>query len=313
MKKENKKQDKIEERTTCPKCGSIHLTRDYPRAEVVCKKCGLVIDSEIIDYGPEWRAFNNEQHEKKSRTGTPMTFTRHDKGLSTTISWQNKDAYGRSIPSKNRAQIFRLRKCHARTKISDGTEKNLIVALSTLDRMSSVLTLPRNIRETAAMIYRKVAKNNLIRGRTTEGITAAVLYAACRQCNVPRTLEEISKVSEITKKDIGRNYRKISRELQLKILPTTPNDYVSRFCSKLKLSNDVVTKTNDILKKAIKQELTNGRGPTGMAAATIYIACIICGERRTQREIAEVSHVTEVTIRNRYKEIAEKLDIKLLL
>ncbi|MEF8879929.1 MAG: transcription initiation factor IIB [Candidatus Thermoplasmatota archaeon] len=309
MKKEKKKEDRIEEILKCPKCGSTHLTRDYSRAEVVCKKCGLVIDSEIIDHGPEWRAFNQEQRDKKTRTGSPMTYRRHDKGLSTTISWQNRDAYGRSIPPRNRAQLFRLRKWHNRTRVSDGIERNLILALSNLDRMSSGLNLPRNVRETAAMIYRKAARNKLIRGRSIEGIAAAVLYAACRQCNVPRTLEEISRVSEIKKKQIGRNYRDISRRLELKLLPTTPQDYVSRFCSKLKLSNDVVIKTVEILKKATKKELTSGRGPTGMAAAAIYIATILCGERRTQREVAEVAGVTEVTIRNRYKELAEKLDI----
>jgi len=307
-----KEEKKIEEIKTCPKCNSKHLTRDYSRAEVVCNKCGLVIDSEIIDHGPEWRAFDNEQREKKTRTGSPMTYMRHDKGLSTTISWQNRDAYGHTIPPRNRAQLYRLRKWHTRTRISNGTERNLVLALSTLDRMSSSLNLPRNVRETAAMIYRKAARGKLTRGRTVEGITAAVLYAACRQCNVPRTLEEISNVAQMKKKEIGRNYRNISRKLELKLLPTTPQDYISRFCSTLKLSNDVVIKTINILKKATKKELTSGRGPTGMAAAAIYIASVICGERITQREVAETAGVTEVTIRNRYKELAKKLDIDVL-
>jgi transcription initiation factor TFIIB len=162
------------------------------------------------------------------------------------------------------------------------------------------------------MIYRKAMRVKLTRGRTIEGITAAVLYAACRQCNVPRTLEEISKVSQIKKKDVGRNYRNISRKLELKLLPTIPQDYLSRFCSQLSLSNDVQIKATDILKKAAKEELNSGRGPTGMAAAALYIASVLCGERRTQRELAEVAGVTEVTIRNRYKELARKLDIEII-
>ena len=169
------------------------------------------------------------------------------------------------------------------------------------------------MRETAAMIYRKAARNKLTRGRTIEGITAAVLYAACRQCNVPRTLEEISGVAQMKKKEIGRNYRNISRKLELKLLPTTPQDYISRFCSRLSLSNDIQVKTMEILKKAANNELTSGRGPTGMAAAALYIASVLCGERRTQREISETAGVTEVTIRNRYKELAEKLDIDIIL
>ncbi len=308
-----KKERIVEDTVKCPKCGSTNLVKDYSRAEIVCEKCGLVIDADIIDQGPEWRAFDNEQRDKKTRTGSPMTYIIHDKGLSTNIGWQNRDAYGKSIPTKNRAQLYRLRKWQIRTRISDGTERNLVIALSTLDRMSSTLSLPRNVRETAAVIYRKAVRKNLIRGRSIVGVTAAVLYAACRQCNVPRTLEEISNITEISKKEIGRNYRNISRDLELKLLPTTPQDYISRFCSRLDLSNDVQTKTMEILKKASQKELTSGRGPTGLAAASLYIASVICGERRTQREVSEVAGVTEVTIRNRYKEIAKKIDIDIIM
>ena len=299
----------IEEIIRCPDCGSEHLGKDYSRAEVVCRNCGLVIDEDIIDRGPEWRAFDSEQREKRSRTGSPMTFTLHDKGLSTSIGWTNRDAYGKSIPTRNRAQLYRLRKWQRRIRISDGTERNLSIALSRLDRMASCMELPRTVRETAAMIYRKAALKNLIRGRSIEGVTAAALYAACRQCNVPRTLDEISKSALLSRKEIGRNYRYIARSLELKLLPTTPRDYISRFCSELKLSSNVQTQTIDILREATNHELTSGRGPTGLAAASLYIASVLCKERRTQREVAETAGVTEVTIRNRYKELVNKLDI----
>jgi len=311
--KQNKNRQIVEETMECPKCGGTHLSKDYSRAELVCEKCGLVIDAEIIDHGPEWRAFDSEQREKRARVGAPMTYTIHDKGLSTMIGWQNRDSYGKSIPTRNRAQMYRLRKWQIRTRISDGTEKNLALALSTLDRMSSTLGLPRNVRETAAMIYRKSVSKKLIRGRSIDGVAAAVLYAACRQCNVPRTLDEISRVSNMPKKEIGRNYRHVSRELELKLLPTSPQDYISRFCSTLKLSGDAHAKTLEILKKAACNEITSGRGPTGMAAASLYIASVLCGEHRTQREVAETAGVTEVTIRNRYKELVNKLDIDIIM
>jgi transcription initiation factor TFIIB len=309
----DKNKQKIEETIKCPKCGSTNLSRDYKRGELICNDCGLVIEEDFIDHGPEWRAFDSEQREKRARVGAPMTYTIHDKGLSTMISWTNRDAYGKFIPTRNRAQLYRLRKWQTRTRISDGMEKNLALALSALDQMSSALSLPKNVRETAAMIYRKAVRKKLIRGRTIEGVTAAVLYAACRQCNVPRTLEEISNTAQMKKKEIGRNYRNILHRLELKLLPTTPQDYISRFCSELKLGSDVQAKTLEILQEAAHQELTSGRGPTGIAAASIYIASVLCGERRTQREVAEVAGVTEVTIRNRYKEIAEKLDIGIIL
>jgi transcription initiation factor TFIIB len=310
---ENKKKQKIEETVKCPECGSTYLGRDHSRAELVCKNCGLVIDEDFIDYGPEWRAFDSDQREKRARTGAPMTYTIHDKGLSTMIGWKNRDAYGKSIPTRNRAQLYRLRKWQRRIRISNATERNLATALSALDRMASGMGLPRAVRETAAMIYRKAVLKNLIRGRSIEGVSAAALYAACRQCNVPRTLDEISNASSMSRKDIGRTYRYITRELGLKLMPTSPQDYISRFCSVLKLSADVQAKTLEIVKGAVDRELTSGRGPIGIAAASLYIATILCGERRTQREVAETACVTEVTIRNRYKELAEKLDIDIIL
>ena len=303
----------IEEIINCPDCGSGHLKKDYSRAELVCGDCGLVLDQDIIDHGPEWRAFDSEQREKRSRTGAPMSYTMHDKGLSTIIGWTNRDAFGKHIPTRNRAQLYRLRKWQRRIRISDSTERNLAVALSGIDRLSSGMGLPRSVRETAAMIYRKAAFKNIVRGRSIEGITSASLYAACRQCHVPRTLDEISLFAHMSRKEIGRNYRFVSRELDLRLMPTTPRDYISRFCSELRLSSAVQMKTLDILEQATNFELTSGRGPTGLAAASIYMASVICGERRTQREVADIAGVTEVTIRNRYKELAMRLNINVVI
>jgi len=297
----------------CPECGSRRLEYDYERGELVCMNCGLVVDEDLIDMGPEWRAFDHEQRMKRSRVGAPMTYTIHDKGLSTMIDWRNRDSYGKSISPATRAQLYRLRKWQRRIRVSNATERNLAFALSELDRMASALGLPRNVRETAAVIYRKAVEKNLIRGRSIEGVAAASLYAACRQCNVPRTLDEIAEVSRVSRKEIGRTYRFIARELKLKLLPTSPIDYVPRFCSALGLSSKVQQKAIEILKQAQEKELTSGRGPTGVAAAAIYISSVLCGERRTQREVAEVAGITEVTIRNRYKELAEKLDIEIIL
>jgi len=157
-----KEKQKIEEFVQCPECGSKNLSKDYSRAELICKNCGLVIDEEIIDHGPEWRAFDSEQRDKRSRTGSPMNYTMHDKGLSTVIGWTNRDAYGKFIPTRNRAQLYRLRKWQRRIRISDATERNLALALFNIDRIASVMGLPRLVRETAAMIYHKAALKNLV-------------------------------------------------------------------------------------------------------------------------------------------------------
>jgi len=305
----NKKQD-IEYTKKCPQCGSINLAKDYSRGEIVCQKCGLVVTEDLADHGPEWRAFDSEQHKKKARAGPPVKYTLHDKGLSTSISWKNRDAYGRSIPTKNRSQIYRLRKWQRRTRISSASERSLAEAFAVLSRVSSRLNLPRTIRERAGMLYRKAAQKNLIRGRSVEVVVIATVYAACRLAGMPRTLDELSKITSMSRRDIGRTYRFVVRELGLKMSVPSPLDYVSRFVNDLKLGLDVKKKTVEILKQAIDEELTSGRGPIGLAAASLYMASVLCGERRTQKEISDVARVTEVTIRNRYKELSKKLGIK---
>ena len=159
----------VEEIEKCPECGSTHLTQDYERGELVCQDCGLVIDDAYIDQGPEWRAFDPEQREKRARTGAPLDYTAADKGLSTVIGWKNKDSYGKSIPTRNRAQLYRLRKWQRRIRVGGASERNLASALSELDRIASDMGLPRNVREAAAMVYRRAVEKNLIRGRSIEG------------------------------------------------------------------------------------------------------------------------------------------------
>jgi transcription initiation factor TFIIB len=301
--------EKLEKQKACPECGSTKLLRDYERAELVCASCGFVIHDRIMDMGPEWRAFDQEQRDKRGRVGAPMTYTIHDKGLSTMIDWRDKDSHGKGLTPKRRAQIYRLRKWQRRIRVSDATERNLAFALSELDRMASHLGLPRNVREAAAVIYRRAVEGHLIRGRSIEGIAAAALYAACRESKVPRTLDEIASVSRVSKKEIGRSYRFIARELLIHLRPTSPIDYVPRFTSELGLSGEAQVKAVELLKEASKKGLTSGRGPTGVAAAAIYIASVLTGERRTQRAVADVARVTEVTVRNRYKELCEKLGL----
>jgi transcription initiation factor TFIIB len=283
------------------------LKYDYGKAEISCNRCGLVLDENMIDQGPEWRAFDHEQRDKRTRVGAPSTYAISDKGLTTAIDWKNKDAKGRSIPEQNRAQLYRLRKWNQRIRVSRCGERNLALALGELDREANRLDLPRSIREDASVIYRRAAKNNLIRGRSIEGVVATSLYIACRICNLPRTLSEIAEVSNVSKKQIAKNYRFLSRELDIKLKPTSPADYISRFASQLGLSGETQSKAIEIIHTANEKGLTSGKGPTGIAAAALYISSVLLGERKTQKDIALVSGVTEVTIRNRYKELSEHM------
>ncbi|MFQ6087800.1 MAG: transcription initiation factor IIB [Candidatus Methanofastidiosia archaeon] len=297
-------------RNKCPECGSFHLVQDFSRAEQVCQECGLVVDDNIFDIGPEWRAFDSDQRDKRARTGAPMTYTIHDKGLSTDIDWRNRDYQGRDISPETRSQIYRMRKWQTRMRISTAEERNLAFALTELNRLASHLRLPKNIREIAAVLYRKAIDDGLIRGRSIEGMAAACLYASCRQCRVPRTLDEFAEFSRIDKREIGRSYRHIAKELKIKLPPTSPTDYIPRFASELKVSSRVQQRSVEILERAMTHGLMSGKGPMGAAAAALYIASIQEDERRTQKEVSEVAKVTEVTVRNRYKEFQEELGIE---
>ncbi len=307
MAKRKVEQDMIKR---CPECGSDHLIRDYEHGELICADCGIVIEDSFVDQGPEWRAFDAEQDEKRARTGAPMSYLSHDKGLATEISWSNKDSYGKRIPHKNRAQIYRVRKWHQRIRVSNAAERNLSVALQELNNIAAKMGLPKDVRETAALIYRKAVEKNLIRGRSIESIVAASIYAACRTVGMPRTLDEVSKASELNKKKIGRAYRHLTKELNLNLKPTTPSSYIPQFCSKLNLDKAVARKAEEIVQEATELGIISGKGPTGVAAAAIYIAASLMKQPRTQKEIADVAGVTEVTIRNRYKEISQALNIE---
>jgi transcription initiation factor TFIIB len=297
----------------CPECGSLKLMRDYDAAEVVCMACGYVIQEKLSNPGPEWRAFDDEQKTKRTRVGAPLTYTIHDKGLSTVIDWRDKRAVGKKFDPAQRMELYRLRKWQRRVRVSDATERNLAVALSELSKISSSLNLPKNIIETASVIYRKAIKKRLIRGRSIHNVTAAAVYMSCRQCGVPRTLDEIAGASTLNKKDIGRSYRFMVRELDAFVPPSTSRNYAARFSNKLIVSGKAEAIAIKILEIAKQMKLTSGRGPTGIAAAATYIATVLMNERKTQREIAEIANVTEVTIRNRYKELLERLFIEVPL
>jgi transcription initiation factor TFIIB len=297
----------------CPGCNSTDLVFDNDRSELVCNNCGLVIEENIADNGPEWRAFDAEQRNSRVRTGAPMRYTKLNKGLVTEIDLYNKDIRGVRIPSKRQAQLYRMRKWHKRATIASSSERNYLIALPELNRVSSYLGLPENIRENAALLYRRCVKNNMIRGRPIETVVQAVIYAACRKAGMPRTLDEIASISGLPKKEIGRAYRAISHELDLRIPLTDPMAYVPRYVNALKLSGEAQEKAIELLKDAMKKGLVSGRSPTGVSAAAVYIAGALSGERRTQKEVADVAGVTEVTIRNRYRELKEQLNIDVSL
>ena len=301
------------EQVTCGECNNSHIVQDFVNGELICQNCGYVISTTLIDQTPEWKSFDYQQGDALSRVGAPTTLSIHDMGLSTTISWQNKDHAGRNLSSEERDKIFRLRKWDNRSKKTDSTDRHLADALSSITMICSKLNLSSNIVETSSLLYRSVLKRGLVKGRTIQGIAAASVYMACRQCEIIRSLEEIAQVSNITKKEAAKNYRFLLNSFNSKVPLVTPGHHISKIISKLELSGETEILAIKILNSVSKMKMTVGRTPSGMASACVYISTIIRGDKITQSEIAREAQVTEVTIRNRYKELIKNLQFTVTL
>jgi transcription initiation factor TFIIB len=171
--------------------------------------------------------------------------------------------------------------------------------------MASALGLPENVRETASVIYRRALDEDLLPGRSIEGVATASLYAAARQAGVPRSLDEVERVSRVEKMELTRTYRYVIRELNLEVKPADPESYVPRFVSDLELSDEVERRARELIEAARQDGILSGKSPVGLAAASVYAAALLCNEKVTQSEVSEVADISEVTIRNRYKELLE--------
>jgi transcription initiation factor TFIIB len=289
---------------TCPECGG-QVIDDEEHGESVCTECGLVVEEGGIDRGPEWRAFDSKEKDQKSRVGAPTTNMMHDKGLSTNIGWQDKDAYGNSLSSNQRQKMQRLRKWNERFRTRNSKERNLKQALGEIERMASALGLPKEVRETASVIYRRALNEDLLPGRSIEGVATAALYASARQLSTPRSIDEVANVSRIDEMEFKRTYRYIVRELNLEVAPADPAQYVPRFASELDLPDEVERRSRELLENAQQDGVTSGKSPVGLAAAAIYASSLLTNHKVTQSEVSDVTDVSEVTIRNRYQELLE--------
>lgn len=300
---------KIGKITNCPECGNANLVEDYDLGEIICHNCGLVLSEHALNQGPEWRAFTKEEKDQRGRVGLPISFSIHDKGLSTVIDRVNRDASGRQLPFATRLQMLRLRKWQIRTRVHSSADHNLAQAMAELDRLADVLHIPASIKERAALVYRKALSNALVRGRSIAAVAAASLYAACRISETPRTLKDVSAASRIRKKDVARYYRLLVRELDLHMPVVDPVKCISKIATVVEISMLTQQRAIRIINEAKKKGIVTGKDPMGLAAASLYVACVLEGEKKTQKEIADVANVTEVTVRNRYKGLKEALNV----
>ena len=293
----------------CPQCGKRTLVEDANTGELSCSNCGFVVTERAADQGPEWRSFGDEKGEDRARAGAPTSITYRDMGLSTMIGRSNRDATGRAFDSPMRNTIDRLRKWDNRSPAFGSQEKNLSIAMRELEKMADKLGASQAVRERAAYIYRKALERGLLRGRSIIGISAASLYAAMRDTETPRTLKDIAAAENLDKKAVARDYRILLREMDLTMPVADAARNVNRIASRVGLSERVARKAIEIVRITEEKEISAGKSPMGLAAASLYLAGVIEGEVKTQKEIAEAAGVTEVTIRNRYKGLRSALGI----
>ncbi len=292
------------EQDCCPDCGGS-LVYNESQAELHCDRCGIIVDADGIDRGPEWRAFDSTERDRKSRVGAPATEMLHDRGMSTKIGWENKDSYGNRLSQRKRQQLNRLRTWDERFRATDSKDRNLKQALGEIDRMASALGLPENVRETAGVTYRRALEEELLPGRSIEGMATAALYAATRMGGVTRSIDEVSAVSRVETLEVKRSYRYLSRELELEIEPTNPKQFIGRLASKLDCTDETEHLARELLDDAIDQAVHSGKHPMGMAASALYGAGKLANDGMTQDDVSAVANVSKVTIRNRYREIME--------
>jgi transcription initiation factor TFIIB len=298
--------------TTCPVCRNNYtdIITDSESGEVVCSNCGIVITDKSEDItNPEWRAFTAEEQNKRARTGAPTSLARYDRGIATIISKTGRDASGQKLDSAMHSTYKRLSTWDYRISHYDSLDRNLFQAFSQLYALKDKLGLSDTIIEKTAYIYRKAEDKGLVRGRSISGMVAAAIYIACREIGTPRTLKEIAEISNIKRKNIALCCRLLIGELDLKVPMADPMKCIVKIANKANLSEKITRQAMNLMTEIIKSKISAGKNPMSFAATVLYLSSLRAGMNITQLDVATAAGVTEVTIRNRIKELNSLVDI----
>ena len=287
-------------------CKTYPVITDAERGEMLCGGCGLVLVQNIADLSHESQGYTQEQFMSQARTGPALSLTMHDKGLSTVIG-NNVDSTGRPLSSKTKLAFGRLRQWDKRSK--SRTTSALSKAFTLLNAMKTKLAIPDNVVEEAAYIYRKAASAKLTRGRTMASLVAAALYAACRETNTPRTLDDIAEVGNIERRSLSRDLRTLILKFNLKLDQYNTASFIVKISNNLNLREKTKRDALSIFKRSEDENITSGKHPVALAAASLYLACIINGEKISQKKFAKTAGVSDVTIRTRATLIKKTLGL----
>jgi transcription initiation factor TFIIB len=289
------------------------IVADPNTGELIRKDTGEVVSDNVLSQEKEWRSFESEDSDIRVRVGAPTSLAFHDKGLSTKIGNETTDASGKVIDSATQMRMGRLRMWNNRSQSHSPTERNLQQAFSMLSRIKDRLGLPHHVIEKAAYTYRKAQERGLIRGDTIGSVLAASIYVAVRQSGVPRTLDDISEISDIKPGEVARSYRRIISELDIKVPLIDPRKYIVKIANNLDFDEKIRRKALELMEQAQKKNLALGKDPISIAASILYIVNLSERSPKTQAEIAKAAGITEVTVRNRSRELRKKLDASYVL
>jgi len=277
-------------------CETYPTITDSERGEIFCGGCGLVLVQNMTDTSHESSGYTQEDFMKLSRTGPATSLTMHDKGLSTVIG-TNNDSTGKALSGKTKYEFNRLRTWDQRSK--SRKIATLSKAFTLMNGMKTKLGIPDNVVETAAYIYRKAVNAKLTRGRTTVSLVSASLYAACRENNIPRTLDDIAVAGNVERRILSRDLRTIIKKIGLNLNQYDTTSFISKISNNMNLKEKTKRDAFEILKRCEKELITAGKHPVAQAAASLYVSCVMNGEKISQKKFSVESGISDVTIRNR--------------
>jgi transcription initiation factor TFIIB len=297
--------------TNSNSCYVLHNNNNYTdiitdpeSGEDICSNCGIVITERCEDIvNPEWRAFTAEEKNEKVRTGAPTSLAKYDRGLATTISKTGRDASGQKLDTAMYSTYKRLRTWDNRILHNSSADKNLFRAFSQLHSLKDKLGLSDTIIEKTAYIYRKAEERELVRGRSISAMVTAAIYIACRELGTPRTLKEIVAISNTKRKNLTQCCRLLISEFDIKVPMADPMKCIAKIANKANLSEKTTRQAMNMMTRIIQRGISAGKNPMSIAATVLYISSFKAGENITQLHIANAAGITEVTIRNRIREL----------
>ncbi len=308
---------KDESSQKCSFCG-FGLIIDTESGELICPKCGIVVRDRVIDEHPEWKAIDLDDKQRRVRVGAPQTFLLHDEGLSTLVG-DKPYGFGSSFQQSNDAKKMKV--TYSRVRVSTD-ERSLMKLLEKIESLSTKLSLPPNVAETAAYLIRSSKMKEFARNKGQKEIAASMIYLACRMCNINRTLKEVSDEAKLREKDIAKYYRALAQNFTTSpIARQSISNYVTKLVNIL-VGREILLSTNatKVERVAItlaseigESEITLGKNPVGLAAACVHIASTLSDEAVSLEDIAEAVDITPLTVRSRTKEILQSYDMTVYL